>query len=215
MVTNPITSIRGWIDRVVYNRTALDQLSSWELDKQNHKIGEKRDEVKDDMTKVKAELEETLEEASQAEGHELIELKADASYMMDRYERLRRQWAGMMQTQQWLQQMKLGKSANESGIPDVMKELGVDPENVEEIGKQVEAAVQDQEDRARERGFQASQIKESYQGGGQALSAISDERVDEAIEAVRNGDGVPEINSLVDDQSSVSVDSDSVPENLD
>lgn len=215
MVLNPITSIRRWIDRVVYNRTALDRLSSWELEKQNHRIGKKRDEITEEMKNVKTELEEALKEASEAEGHELEELKSEASYQMDLYERLRRQRAGMMQTQQWLQQMKLGKSANEAGIPDVMQELGVDPDNIEEIGKQVEAAVKDEEDRARQRGFQASQIKDAYQGGGQALNAISDDRIDKAIKAVRNGDGVPEIDSLVTDQSSSTVDPDSVPEDLD
>lgn len=212
MAQNPITSVRRWIDRVVYNRSALDRLSAWELDKKSNEIGTKRDEQKEQMQKVKQAYEEKMEKAVEAEGHELKELKAEASWLLDRYERLRRQWAGMLQTQQWLQQMKLGKTANESGVPDIMEELGIDPNNIENIGKQVDEAVQDEEDRARELGFQADKIQEAYQGGGQAMDSISDERVDQAIEAVRQGDGVPEIDTLVDDQPSMDVKPGTIPE---
>lgn len=212
MATNPITSIRRWIDSVVYNRSALDRLSAWELDEKSHEIGKKREQQKEEMQKVKQAYEEKTEKAVDAEGHELKELKAEASTLLDRYERLRRQWAGMLQTQQWLQQMKLGKTANESGVPDIMAELGVDPDNIEDIGKQVDEAVQDEEERARELGFQADKIQEAYQGGGQAMDSISDERVDQAIEAVRQGEGVPEIDTVVDDQPSIDVEPGAMPE---
>jgi hypothetical protein len=109
----------------------------------------------------------------------------------------------MLQTQQWLQQMVLGKNANENGVPNIMEELGVDPSNIENIGRQVEEAVDEDEERLGEMGWQAGKIQEAYRGGGQAMRSISDERVDRAIEAVRQGDDVPTIDSLVDDRSSV------------
>ncbi|QZY01155.1 hypothetical protein [Halobaculum rubrum] len=201
MVANLLTSARRWVDRVVFNRSPLDRLSAWELERKSDKISQKRDEHKERMEAVKAEYEAKMEEAVSAEGHELQEIKAEASWLLDQYERFRRQWAGMMQAEQWLQQMMLGKNASESGVPDILQELGVDPANVEEIGKEVERAVKDEEERARKRGFQAGKIQEAYQGGGQAMESISDERVDEAVEAVRGGEEVPQIDSLVDSQS--------------
>lgn len=205
MVSNPLTSARRWFDRTVRNRSELDRLSAWELEKQSDRIARSREEHKTRMDEVKDAYEAKVEEASTADGHELQELKVEASFLLERYERLRRQWAGMLQTQRWLQQLILGKNADETGVPDVMAELGVDPDRVENIGQQVEEAVDADEERIGELGWQADKIQEAHRGGEQAMRSLSDDRVDQAIDAVREGDGVPEIDSLVD-ESSVDID---------
>jgi len=202
MVPNPFKAAKLWIDRHVYGKSALDRLSAWELEKKSDRIGRKRDEHKDKMETVKAAYQTKVEEASSANGHELQELKVEASFLLERYERLRRQWAGMLQTQRWLQQLVLGKNADENGVPDVMAELGVDPGQIENIGQQVEEAVDEDEGRIGELGWQADKIQEAHRGGQEAMRSLSDDRVEQAIDAVREGEGVPEIDSLVDESSS-------------
>ena len=205
MVWNPLTSARRWYDRRVRGRSALDRLDAWELEKQSDRIARNRQEHKSRMDEVKTAYEGKVQQASEATGHELQELKVEASFLLERYERLRRQWAGMLQTQRWLQQLILGKNADENGVPDVMAELGVDPSQVQNIGQQVEDAVDADEERIGEIGWQADKIQEAHRGGEKAMRSLSDERVDQAIDAVKEGDGVPEIDSLVD-ESRVDVD---------